>query len=142
MSTAFQPNAFQGTGFQIAGGLTTTDVELTVNGTQEGDSGSFSLDIAADATGGWPIYYPRRKKRPVVEIQPEIAAVQLKEAEDRLKLRREIRRQERHSREITEQIREILDQQDNLKLKIQLTNEIQANIDDEEAIIAILALAG
>lgn len=139
MSTAFQPNAFQGTGFQIAGGLTTSDVNITIGGSQEGDSGRITLDIAADATGGWPVYWPRRKKKVEVSTEPEVAMAQVQEAEEAIKLRRELRRQERRSREVTEQIRELLDIQDNLKQQI-LMEELTLK-DDEEALIAILALA-
>lgn len=141
MSTAFQPDAYQGTGFQIAGGLTTSDVEITIGGSQEGDSGQIAFDIAADATGGWPIYWPRRKKKveTPISVEPEVAMAQVQEAEARLKARRELRRQEIRSREITEQIRELLDIQDGLKKQILLEKlSIQ---DDEEALIAILALA-
>ena len=52
MSTAFQPNAFQGTGFQIAGGLTTADVEITIGGSQEGESGQLQLRLPITGVPG------------------------------------------------------------------------------------------
>lgn len=57
MSTAFQPNAFQGTGFQIAGGLTTADVEITIGGSQEGDSGNIELRLPASGVPGYPLRF-------------------------------------------------------------------------------------
>lgn len=98
-----------------------------------------------EVTGGWPMYYGRIRKPRIEQAAKTVVEVQenLNSAKKRLEEKRELRRLERRSRYVTEEIRAILDEQDLLKmgieaLKLQLE---QAGIDEEE-IILILALAG
>lgn len=48
MTTAFQPNAFQSDGFQIAGGVAATDFQITITIVQESDG--LELDLRLPAT--------------------------------------------------------------------------------------------
>jgi hypothetical protein len=98
-------------------------------------------------TGGWPMYYGKRirKHRPI-EVT-EIVTIErvqkdIQESKSRLEQKRELRRTERRSRYLTEQIRSILDEQDRMKLSIEALKLelIQKGLNDDD-IALILALA-
>lgn len=98
--------------------------------------------VEPPVTGGWPAYYgrrePRRKVEPVTieQVQRNIAA-----AQQRLDERKALRRAERKDRLMVEEIRRLMDEQDQMQagiaaLELQLK---QAGLADEE-IALILAL--
>lgn len=74
MSTAFQPNAFQGTGFQIAGGVSATQLEADISITQDDNLVTLTLELpkSTNAAGR-----PQRNKRRriLVEIDGQNFAV-------------------------------------------------------------------
>lgn len=74
MSTAFQPNAFQGTGFQIAGGVAATQLEADISITQDDNLVTLTLELpkSTNAAGR-----PQRNKRRriLVEIDGQNFAV-------------------------------------------------------------------
>lgn len=77
MSTAFQPNAFQQDAFQQLGGLTTADVEVSVDYTNRPDLASIQINVAgSDVTGGWWPLPRRKKKKPEQEIVEAIEFVE------------------------------------------------------------------
>lgn len=100
--------------------------------------------VVPDVTPGWPMYYGRmpKKKRPVEAETVEQALTNLTETKTRIEQKRELRRQERRSAYVTEQIRAILDEQDRLKMGIAaLRLQLEAAGMEEEEILLILALA-
>lgn len=144
MTTAFQPNAFQSDGFQIEGGVTGEAIVIGINGTQEGDSGLLTVvvQVQSDAvTGGWPTYYPRRKRK---EPEPETATAQAPEqsVEDRLAQRRALRDAERRDQAITAQLKAIYAEQDALALtvmQVEAAQQFQAQEAEDLALILSLA---
>ena len=57
MSTAFQPNAFQTTAFQIAGGVAATQFEGNISFTQEGDTWVIDARISGGGVPGIVVPY-------------------------------------------------------------------------------------
>jgi hypothetical protein len=145
MTTAFQTNDFQSNAFQEEGGLTTSDVVIGINATQGGDTGTLAINVAADqVTGGWPIPYLRRRRIPreTVEIEsPEEITARIVASQQAILLRKELRRAERRSEEITAQLRDIYAEQDALLL---VGARLEAEVDqrlDEDDLALILSLA-
>ena len=65
MTTAFQGNAFQSNAFQIEGGVLTAGAFTldTSPGAYIVTGFQIAFSLEGGATGGWPIYYPRKLQR-------------------------------------------------------------------------------
>jgi hypothetical protein len=99
----------------------------------------------SSVTGGWPIPrgYRKRKSEKTPVDEPSIAAIQeqIQETAKRLLARQKLRKAEQRDRELTEQIREALAEQDALKFGVlSLESQLEQQLDDE-ALAIILALA-
>jgi hypothetical protein len=130
IDTAFQPNAFQSDGFQE----NAAPVDIPVEEEEQ-------------VTGGWPIYYPRRKRRVLREPierpdeEPEIVEPVnvLEAATEALKQRQELRQAEQRDQQITAQLRAIYAEQDALQSGVARAEEIAQDEDDLEAILLLVS---
>jgi hypothetical protein len=143
MTAAFQPNAFQSDAFQEHGGSLAGAITGGLSYVNNNDSFSGSANLGASAvTGGWPEHFHYRRRKKVVEqIEPEAQEVTAETVEAgtaRVQLRMELRAAERRSREVTAQIRILMDQRMSLESAI-LTKA--AILQEDEEIAMILALA-
>lgn len=103
------------------------------------------LVVTPDVTGGWPMYYGRIRKPRIEQVTKTVTEIQedIQQAKNRLEAKKELRRQEKRAKYVTEEIRQILDEQDRLKLSIEaLRLQLKQAGMEEEEILLILALAG
>ena len=70
MTTAFQPDLFQGDAFQIDGGVAGTDVVCQISITLEGCSAALVAGLPGAGGGGW--IEPKRKARYVVRVKDRL----------------------------------------------------------------------
>jgi hypothetical protein len=131
IDTAFQPNAFQSDGFQE----NAAPVEIPAQEEEQ-------------VTGGWPIYYPRKRrilrepsKRPETAPEALEPALVLEDATAALAKRQALRQTEQRDQQITAQLRAIYAEQDALRQGIA---GIDAGIaameeDDLEAILLLVS---
>lgn len=143
MTAAFQPNAFQSDAFQEHGGSLAGAITGGLAYVNNNDSFAGAASLGASAvTGGWGDYYHyrRRKKvvQPVEEVAQEVTEATVDAETARVQLRMELRAAERRSREVTAQIRILMDQRMSLESAI-LTRA--AILQEDEEIAMILALA-
>jgi hypothetical protein len=143
MTTAFQTNAFQPDGFQVEGGVTSGAITGGLSYTNNNDTfvGSGNLG-ASQVTGGWPTYYPRKKRVVVPEViaEPaEVVTARLIKRQHEIAAKLALAKQERRSKAITEQLRAIYAEQDALMAGIEYTSSEINRIDEEEALILLLA---
>jgi hypothetical protein len=119
--------------FDFTAGATFT--LLADGGTYGFDGGDalFTLGIAPDVTGGWPIYFPRRKRKQVDEPQVlEAATVNLAK-------RQALRQAEQRDQQITAQLRAIYAEQDALQAGLAQAEEIAQDEEDLEAILLLVS---
>ena len=103
------------------------------------------LVVTPEVTGGWPMYYGRIRKPRIEQVTKTVTEIQedIQQAKNRLEAKKELRRQEKRAKYVTEEIRQILDEQDRLKLSIEaLRLQLKQAGMEEEEILLILALAG
>ena len=143
MTTAFQTNAFQPDAFQVDGGVTSGAITGGLSYTNNNDvfAGAANLG-ASQVTGGWPIYYPRRKRVVVPEVVAEPAEVvtaRLIKRQSEVAARIALAKEERRSKAITEQLRAIYAEQDALIAGIEYAQGYLEQQDEEEAVLLLLA---
>jgi hypothetical protein len=143
MTTAFQTNAFQPDAFQVDGGVTSGAITGGLSYTNNNDvfAGAANLG-AAQVTGGWPIYYPRRKRVVVPEViaEPaEVVTARLIKRQHEIAVKLALSKEERRSKAITEQLRAIYAEQDALAAGIEYAQGYLEQQDEEEALILLLA---
>ena len=153
MATAFQPNAFQPDGFQEHGGVATSDIQIAINATQDGDSGLLTVNVtpvAAPVTeipgGGW--YIPDRRRRKKREEEPaevtdlpEVVEESPEEIAARLATRVALEKARRRDARVMAELRALYAEQDRLARE---AAGLEARIAEQEAdedLILILSLA-
>jgi hypothetical protein len=96
----------------------------------------------AQVTGGWPTYYPRKKRVVVPEViaEPaEVVTARLIKRQNEIAARLALAKQERRSKAITEQLRAIYAEQDALTAGIQYVEQQLEINDEEESLVLLLA---
>jgi hypothetical protein len=97
----------------------------------DGGDALFTLGVAPDVTGGWPIYFPRRKRKQVDD--PQV----LEAATANLAKRQTLRQAEQRDQQITAQLRAIYAEQDALQAGLAQAEEIAQDEEDLEAILLV-----
>lgn len=96
-------------------------------------TGSPLPDVISGNSGGWPMP-PRRKKKK--EEPSQVEAEQARELAETQEKQELLRKQEERSKEVTRQIKELLDKQDAIREQILLENE-----KEEDEILMLIALS-
>jgi hypothetical protein len=120
--------------FNFTAGATFTLIASGGTYSYAGGDALFTKTVATDVTGGWPTFYPRRKRKlPETETPEETLEV----ATVALAKRQTLRQAEQRDQQITAQLRAIYAEQDALQSGIA---QAEALAQDEEDIEAILLL--
>lgn len=106
------------------------------------DQGAVSIPVVesvSTVTGGWPVP-PRKKRRYEKPKQDEIDPAKARELAESQEKQEYLKRQEEHSKEVTRQIKELLDKQDLVNEYLRIEKEKDAE-KEEEALLMLIALS-
>lgn len=106
------------------------------------DQGAVSIPVVesvSTVTGGWPVP-PRKKRRYEKPKQDEIDPAKARELAEAQEKQEYLKRQEEHSKEVTRQIKELLDKQDLVNEYLRIEKEKDAE-KEEEALLMLIAMS-